>query len=374
MRTMYILIFAGMMVVTESCWGISGAEMAALMDSIENCQIDPATVSNPSGLVLTKQDFALQVDSGWCAWFEPVVIDSVTHYYALYISGHGILQFAPTPKVEKGQLSRFFDSDSLNREFTEAVIFMGDSAAAALRQRMTSAGRKLDKRDVDLASGFKEGLTGFANRWHVYALLRSLTHHADGELLTVYANLKKGGKVCYQFDPWEREEVQFSKHYEMIGYLDYLETVCSYAVGATGIETSLNGTSKDIIKAVHYDIDASIDRKGAFVGAEQLTCTALMPGRSLNFYLHEELEVDSVSDQSGVAIAFKRYHHVFDNWWPGLYLFFDNPLAVGDTTTIMVYCHGKIAESDLDFFYVTAGASWYPRYGFFNPATFSMKF
>ncbi|MBI5266057.1 MAG: hypothetical protein HY851_02380, partial [candidate division Zixibacteria bacterium] len=114
----------------------SGADLAAAMDRIENAELDTTTAGSTAGLTLDHKDFSLQMDSGWGAFFESVTIDSVKHAFALYLEGKGRFRFFPTPAVERGQMNRFFKTDSLDRPFEKAVILLGDSLSAVVAKSL----------------------------------------------------------------------------------------------------------------------------------------------------------------------------------------------------------------------------------------------
>ncbi|MBI5267726.1 MAG: hypothetical protein HY851_10885, partial [candidate division Zixibacteria bacterium] len=221
---------------------------------------------------------------------------------------------------------------------------------------------------------FRANLTDLADRPYVFALLNQLIHPAQPEFLAVYAQLDNGHKVCYRFDPHKTEEIGLSKLFDRMGYGEFLESICRYAADATGIETSLNGTSKDVVHTVKYDIDASIAGNGQFTGREKMTIVADRPTRLLNLNLHVQLAVDSVLDADGKPIAFRRYLHEKNLWYSGLYLYLDKTFNPGDTVALTVFCHGEIARRNMGIFFVTAMSSWYPTYGFRQFATFDMTF
>jgi hypothetical protein len=350
---------------------VDGAALKAAMNTIENAELDSSACYDAAGATITHHDITIRLDSGRLAFFVPVKLDSATHTFAAYFEGRATLQYRPTPPVERAQLSRFFKTDSLNRTVQKLVFLFDDSGFVRLKAQLSAKGTLFDKKSTKTAASMCEDMTDLSDRPYVFSLLRSIIHPGSGTFLCAYTNLGDDGDVAYVFDPNEREEVKFLKRYNRWGY-NFLEQVCIYARDAVDITTSLNGRSHDWIDTKSYDITSSINQKGEYSGSARFGFVVRKPAQMIELSLHGMLAVDSVKDSAG-TVSFGRYRDD-KYWYSGLYLYFDRMLQPQENVLLTVWSHGEIAKRIMGEFYVTAGADWYPRYGFKQPATFDLHF
>lgn len=350
---------------------VDGAALRAAMNTIESAELDSAACYDAAGATLVHHDLTIKLDSGRVSFFSPVTLDSTAHTFAAYFEGRATFQYRPTPVVERAQLSRFFKTDSLNRTVRKLVFLFDDTGLVRLRAQLNATAPMFDKKSTKGAAAMREDITDLSDRPYVFAVLRSIMHPKAGTFLSAYTNLGDDGDIAYVFDPNEREEVKFLKRYNRGGY-NFLERVCVYAQNAVDITTSLNGRSHDWIDTKSYVIDASIRQKGEYSGSARLDFVVREPAQMLELSFHGMLEVDSVRDSIG-AVSFGRYRDD-KYWYSGLYLYFDRAFQPQEHISLTVWSHGEIAKRIVGEFYVTAGADWYPRYGFKQPATFDLRF
>lgn len=371
------LFLSGVIVIW--CLSSSGAKAADSSELYEafremtESSLDPASTVALDSLVLVQHDLQICLDSGRFAFLQPLVIDSVSYVYGGYFEGSGRFRFNPRLETEKDQLRRFYETDSLDREFDNIFLMFGEEYYRQLVENGRPASEPFDNDAAGRAKEYAKLAAGNENA-RLFAAFQNLLRPSDGTFLLVNVTCRKTGRIYYMFDPYDREEIQLRRTYR-IGIERYEENVCSYSQYAEADFTGLNGRDKSRLAIRHYDIDGVLDDKGNFRGATRLDMNILAPVQVARFSLHYMLKVDSVLASGGERVKFIRYKDsdIGYDWQDGLYLFFDKEYRESDSLGLTVYCEGKIAQQEYGQFFVTAGGWWYPRYPDNPRATFELR-
>jgi hypothetical protein len=335
--------------------------------------IDDEAVYDVAGVSLTARDFTLKISSGKFHFFEPVTIDGQDHRWGGYLTGDVRFQFAPTPSMERVQMKRYFDADTLDRMLVESILLFTDSLAAQIMREGTLVSVSTDDARKDAADLYE-----FMNRREehsfVFEALRNIAAPQRRPFLLVNARPVEGNIMFYVFNPYEREEVRLlQEHKEFIVSL-FMHPAVSYSVYADETNSMLNGINRERISCEHYSIDAAVNRNGEINARTELTCRANLAGTQLvTLRLNELLTLDSVRSADGSPVPFLR-HVNWKNKSADLHLFLDHPLQQDETADLIFYYQGEVIERDGRVFYEKAGSNWYPRYGLFSAATFDLTF
>ncbi|MBD3401679.1 hypothetical protein GF420_02195 [candidate division GN15 bacterium] len=289
------------------------------------------------------------------------------------LHGRAWFRYAPPVTIERQQLRRFYDSDSLDQFVTTAVLFFDQ----ATRARIDSAGRpikaELKRATLREFERHFDPLTRDEQHYFTMAALRNNVHPRVEPFLLIGVDIEDRGKTYYLFDSYLREEIHLLRSHDIPGER-FIELVCRYVTDIDETYATINGVPKDQLRPLHFDIDGLIDDGGEYSGStighyEVVDSNA----QFIRMMLHEELELDSIRTSAGDTISFVRYDddsHKSED----LYLLFDRPLPVGDTAAISFFYHGDIAKRKVGQYHVEAGSVWYPRYGFASRATFDLHF
>ncbi len=349
------------------------AELRQAFDSMMPVELDPATTCAVHDFVLTQPNCEIHLDSGRIAFFAPVTFDSVPHRWAAWFKGEGRFQFDPPVEIERDQVRRFYESDSLNRSFNQVLLLISDSLADAIALECPPADEKFDNGDRSDADDRRDELTRDENFYYLFAELKSLSERSERPFFM--ANFEPdGGRTYFTYNPYSFEEIRLLKRYWAPGYSNVMETVCSYHEGLDSTYRTLNGSSKWPIAPLYYVTDGEIDRGGKFTGSARMKARVLRPNlQLLNLNLHPKLKVDSVVSADNSPVEFIRYKNK-DNESLPLYLLFDRPQSDWDTLDLTFYYNGDIARAELGIFDVTAGALWYPHIAYQQDALFDMTF
>lgn len=337
-------------------------------------EVDSSEVRQISGLTIEQHDFRLILDSGTFYFFRPVILDTSKLYYSGFFEGRGRFQFHPSEHMEKNQLARFYDSDSLNRPFSRAMLLFNAKTAALLRDSGRLESTTPSRRTRSAIKEFQNFLATDERKYYLFTVLRNLAFPRKQPFLLVNTDFANSAQVMYIFDPYEQEEIRFLKHYDKLGYGKYMEPVCSYSIYADDNHEMINGINKDPLTAKHYDIDGVINKDGEYSGSARVSLQVEMSFTQMAvFGLYDSLTVDSILDSTGRKVAllsFKKKTHQDG----GVYAVFPRTLNAQEDIALTFYYHGDIAETELGQFFLQAGAYWYPRTGFAQRATYAMRF
>ena len=350
------------------------SELGTAFNDIDNAQIDTSTTVEVKNYVLNHKDLKIVFEKGRIAFFKPVVIDSTQKYFGGYFEGYGQFQFEPEVSMEKNQMYRFFHTDSLNRSFDKLLMLFTPDIYQSLMDSAQQTSSLFNKEQVKTASKMLKHFTENGAEYYIFETLRNLVQPLEHPFLLVDVTPENTNRLYYMFNPYEREEVNLFKRFYRPGS-DFMEQVCSYSQYNTDESyANINGFDKDQINITHYNIDASINKKGNYDGVTKMTFDVIKsPLQLLTLNLYEELAVDRVIDSSGQQVMFLRYEKKKYKSQP-LYLIFNRPLDNGEKITLSFYYNGKIAQRQVGEFFVSAGANWYPSYSLRQKSIFDMKF
>ncbi|MCB2230022.1 hypothetical protein KQH82_04845 [bacterium] len=344
--------------------------------TMEQVPTAPSVIYDVTDFSLTRQDFALHVESGRIYFFAPITINDTARYWGALFRGKALFQFAPSLDIEQNQLQLFFETDSLNRPTSYSVLLLNDSLAGIIRQNGTPV-TDTTAWDKDSDGKLKElyaHLTRNESKMFLFETLRNLAFPQRRPFLLVDADLNDAVHVIYRFNPAYREEVALLKDYKRFFVSFFMEEVCSYSVYADPTYRKINGINRERIKPRHYAIESEIESGGMMRCKTDMQFEALLSETQLLLlHLNDKAEIDSIVDGDGNPLPFLRYSD-WANRNDSLYLFLNHPLQQGEVGSLTFYYGGKIVERREGIITVEAGTDWYPRHGLMQRATFDLRF
>jgi hypothetical protein len=371
------MIIGGLLAMLSSAASMHAAtdkELMAAYSQMETPGLNFAGTITVSNLTIEQHDFKLVLDSGSFCFFNPLTLDSTVRSYGGVFLGKGRIQFSPPVRMEQEQLNRFFKSDSLNRSIEQALVLCDAGTCDRIRAAGQPESRPPEKKLTIAVEEMQKYLTMRQEHYYLFEALRNIATPRKQGYLFVNTQPFLTTPVFYIFDPYEREEVQFRRHYKEFVVAFYMELICSYSVYTDETYSMINGLDKEQITFEKYGIDASIPKSGDFRAATSVDFTVQMtPAQMITMYLHERLRIDSICDSTGRKISFLRYtdkHYRSTE----LHLILPAPMAKGEHGRLTFYYQGDIITKPVSDYWVDAGATWYPRYNYQVPATLDMTF
>ncbi len=353
--------------------GATGEQLEAVFDQMFDPELEDSAFYQVSGLVIEHNDLRVYLEHGRIYFCQPALIDGVKRYFGAYFKGRGSFQFAPSIGLERDQMRRFFDTDSLNLPFESAEFLFDDYLWRLVRDSCALSYEPLPAETRrDFKSEHKQ-LTHHEQRTDIFHVLKCLIDSTPERYLLVNLSPEGTDRVCYRYYPYDVEKIRFFRNRGPVSSTQGLELICSYSPGENPFDPSPESETRDQLAPIHYDIQTSIDNRGECFCRAELTFTTNDSVQATSFSLHPRMEIDSILDSNGQPVRFKRWTNK-RNQSPGLYLFLNMSLPPGATSTLTFFYHGEIAERYPGEFIVQAGAAWYPRAGYRQKTTYNLQF
>ncbi len=325
---------------------------------------------------ILHKDFEFKINTGFMYLAKPIIIDSNKFNYVGVFVGNGSFRFSPTPSIEKFQVQRFYDSDSLNRKCEKALLIFDER----IYQELLNNGKLVINRFTgaqDIANKYFKYLTHDVMEDYIIKILKNLISPGKEPLLIVNGSVKDAGQTIYLYNSYDDEEIQLLKRYGKVFQNKFLEPICSYSKEATADCSVLSGESKDQIKVSHYNIESVVNQKGKYSGKTTMSFVVISSGTQIfQINLHPYLKVDSIQDSLNNLINYTRMKMKGFGNPESHYLnvIINRPLVESEMIKLDFYTHGEITEKIGDVMIVSASSVWYPSFGEKQSATYDLKF
>ncbi len=317
------------------------------------CQVDQDSlaVASVTGLVLRRDVAEFRLDRGRLYLRPPVAGRDCA---ALFV-GQGSFSFTPPTRVEREQLARFFEQESLSREFNFLFLVFADSTLQELQNALSFSRGKLEKAE---RKALRKALD--YSCWEQQALYppvadRLLGGRQDGYFLAQLAE-DIDQPLFFEIDPRRVEEVRLLQRPRTERYASAMETVCQFHRQAdyeSGRDLALE--QKADWRVERYKIDAEITHDLLFSAAAELQVSATAQQPWLHFWLYDGLEVSSVTREDGGAASFYKAPDS-----PDLWVRLDPPLQAGETAKLTLTYAGELIDRTGDWFILRSSVGWYP--------------
>ena len=372
-KSIRILIAFAAITIASSALAADAKQLLRAFDLVHHPKVDTYQIYDLRDITITQKDLVLRLDSGIFVPYQSTGLDIEPKFSGGIFIGHGTFDFRPPIPMERAQMLRFFESDSLSSKFWEAELFFSPKTAARIAEKLTPKDTVFDKPDKfqQQVDEIHAHLIRYDDRSLSFKTLRNIVEPSAQEYLLANVELNTGGRVIYRFDPTEREEVElYKRKWEVVN--DHIELVCKYAATANETYQNLNGFSKERIHAKHYNADVTVEKSSRLEGTVDYTFDVLMSRTQLiKFDLDPQFEVSSITDSAGNAVSFLRWE---DKWHKryACYVFLDRPFSSGETVTLTFKYGGDVNIYEFTQFFASVHSEWCPRYGYRQPATFDI--
>jgi len=337
-------------------------------DQLMNLSADPTKVANVGNLTIKRDVAQFTLEDGKLYLLTPVRQRTVA---ALYL-GTGRFNFTPPTAIEKEQLHRFYETQTLEKKFNVLFLIFADSTLAELQRHLTFAGAEVGS---EVKGRIKNGLEYPSDKDGKYFdthIMKMLLEDKPRGLFYAHFGANDGDPLFFRIDPDEAEEVRLLRRAETSHMYKAPEVVCQfhqqqdYASGK-----DLKREQKDLLEITHYTIESKLSGSELnFSAMAELNFRVLEPEqRWLAFDLFYDLEVDSAFWDNGGKVAFFKKKKNGKLWVAC------NPtLSVDEIRRLKLFYHGELIQRIDDWFYIQGPANWYPAYGMRKMATFDLTF
>lgn len=270
----------------------------------------PENIADVKDLTLTKDNTTFQFQQGRFYFSRPIA-GKIT---GLVFLGEGLFEFTPPDKIERYQVRRFLEKDSLHEKFSAAYLRFTDNTAdtllAKLNVRSSVVPKEIAKLHESISKDFLEDLGfNFASRVTSDLLNEPKERYFLAVLQNVDATVILPNYFIYNFDPQDREEISVYQFYPHRALKPFY-TISSFPRLAGRVEKdSLAAISreKDLINIDHYKLNVALEKNGKVQVAAEI---GFVPRRDslrfADFDLFRELKIDSVKAGEGTPLDFIR--------------------------------------------------------------------
>ncbi len=306
---------------------------------------------------------------------------------AVIFVGQGSVNFAPPLAIERREVRRLLGDSVLRAPISAAVLVFTDSTLSELQRQVTFAAGGDASRAGDVLHDALNRLVDGHDLVQPTLISAVMNAETDGFF---YAHVKRehGEDLMLVLDPQDAAPVSPLRNgregamVQVVSEFGRAEDLSAPAA-APAARTELRPDS--------YKIEATIPKGLGFSASATLRLTARRDGvRWVPLNLLSELQVDTVSDETGAPLTFYRTKKS-----PALWVRFATPAHAGEARWVRVAYHGDLIgytsiveqmtrwwpmwltnelHTTLDrWYYVKDSYDWFPRYGS-QPADVDLTF
>jgi hypothetical protein len=297
---------------------------------------------------------------------------------AAVFQGKGSLVMVPPGEIERRQIARFYQGDSINREFDELFLLFADGTLEELKQKL-----KFD------TPGDPDGPGPLINEAVKYLTYNSILKgdYCDPEIMKTilekrpnglfYAHARGPGyslPEMFELNPYGFEEAEFYKgvKYSTLNTYDR-DLISKFHWRADGPEAG-NKELREPASILGYKMDCTLSGEKLMETACRMEVRSnLDRNQWLYFYLKSgydtEVEIDSLTLPDGQRPEFYKGKETTVFWVKA-----PKALAAGQVCTLNVFYHGNVMERFQNWAYVKSPSGWYPGTDVANRSMFDVTY
>lgn len=313
----------------------------------------------PARVGQVEQPITLQRDAGRLTFNEGAIyllppVGGRT--VAAVFSGEGRFVFVPRGEVERGQLQRVHEQDSLDLEIQWALLLFTDETAAELQAAIEFADGVVSSRARRRVRSAFEYVSDRDSEYFEVDIMRALLNGIANETFYAHITPRRGRDLMLMINPWA---VEGTKLLRSEG--DGESTLVCQFTSERGTASTAAGDRVGDATIRRYSIESWLPRTAAgninFSAAVEMEIVAEQEtGPWLAFTLYSELEVDSAFWSDGQPVQVFKGE---DN--PTVWIRAEHRLDAGESVTVKLYYHGDLIDRYGEFFFIRSGSVWYPR-------------
>jgi len=287
---------------------------------------------------------------------------------AMLFTGKGTFNFSPLTAIEKNQLRRFYEEDTLETEFTCLYMLFCDSTFTQLNREVTFEAvdnpPDLENEIEDILEYISDKNTKYFRSDMMKFLLDSTE---DTGFFYAHFYRDQARPFMFEINPYEAEDIRFMHRAELGHIYKVPEVICQYPGGA-----DYDKDFSELIDIRQFTIDLIINDDLEIKGAAGLNIIVQQAKqRWFAFNIYAKMEIDSVINQNGDSLDFFKAEDAMVFWLDS-----ERYWQVGDTIELKIYYHSnELLERDSrSWLYLKSPLYWYPRYAIWAPAEYELSF
>ncbi|MBI3006330.1 MAG: hypothetical protein HYY49_13110 [Ignavibacteriales bacterium] len=358
------LLLASSFLPAQKRESITSTQYEAMYEELSKLTTDPEAVAKVENLRLIRDVGVFDLREGKLYLCKPIAGRVMS---AVFI-GNGTFNFRPPTEIEKDQVYRFFEKDSIHEKIRSLVVFFADSTLEELRSNLVfSAERVNDDANDEIKESI--GFLGDPEKKEIeYSIMKTILDKRSNELF--YAHINASSEpLFFLCDPFATEEISMMRRRKDDRHGKHRREVVSQFHRRSDYELSLDeqNSRHESLKIDSYKVVSTISEGSKVFGSvlnfsatAKVAFTSLFGGQQwVMFYLSEDLQVDSVLSEAGVRVKFFKGKKG-DRIW----IECGESLGEGDQRTYTFHYRGDIiGDAGYDRFLIKESIFWIPRHG-----------
>ncbi len=284
--------------------------------------------------------------------------------------GNGSFWFSPPTQIERDQLVRFYETDTLEKDFKFLYLMFFDSSLSDLESDFDFspdvAEDELDDIEKEVKQVF-EYISDEDNRYFRTDVMKCLLEKEATGYFYAHLFQKEQSPMMYEINPFEKENIRLMHRAELGHIYKIPEIVCQFSQS----EDYKNGYENNFyIKK--FEIDAHISTGFDFSARAILHININRDNQHwLAFNIYHDMEIDSVVTSGGKLLTHFKPEEIRIFW-----VDLGRTLNKGDTLKLVVdyHCDDILHRDTRSWIYLKSPNYWYPRNAIWDLSEYELTF
>jgi len=298
---------------------------------------------------------------------------------AALFEGKGRFRLTPPTEIERRQVRRFYEADSLDQEFKFLVLIFADSTLKEFQSHLNFSRQRVSHQLKKQIKNCLRYMGDEKGKNFEPEFIKTFLENATNSLF--YAHFSKNSlkPMFFKINPYEVEEVRFMRRPKNDSVTYRREMISQFHQQSDyEKQSNLAHEDKKLIDVESYRIECWIENNsGVFASSnpnfraktEMIFRPITPPDKEwLFFYISPKLEVDSISWKSGTPVDFFKSKDNHLIWIRA------DSLQIDTTYQLNLSYHGEIIQRYDDYFMLDLSTFWYPRQSFHDKSQFDLYF
>ncbi|MDO9067349.1 MAG: M1 family aminopeptidase [Deltaproteobacteria bacterium] len=297
---------------------------------------------------------------------------------AAVFKGKGNIVFVPPVKIEREQIARFYQSDSINRDFSEMFLIFADGTLEEFNGKLkyeTTAKPEEFGSVIDEAVNYLTYNYGLNGDYCDPEIMKTILEKRPNGLF--YAHLKGPGyqtPEMFEINPYTSEEVKFYKNAKEGGLVGYHRDLISQFHWQADSQETETGKIREPLSILSYKMDCRLSgEKRMDVSCRMETKSLIENSQWIYFDIASKwcagVEVDSVFWQGAGQAEYYKGKELYKLWVKA-----PKPMGRGQLCTLTVFYHGDFMDRTGNWIYLTSSIGWYPQAQTRNKSGFDVTY
>ena len=347
-------------------------EYKTVYDQLNDLKPDPSKMTFIENLKFERDAATFTLKKGYLLFLSPINEKTAG---ALFI-GSGNFRCIPSTDVERKQLARFYEAETLSFDFNQLFLLFTDSTFEELSRPVKFSPLSLSSDAEKAIKKSLEFIQDNNNDQFEYDIFRTFMYDEQREMF--YAHVRNGSNsLFFNIDPYKEEEISLARNQSTGAWVGavWRDIICQFPKKEDTKQSGSTDWRISNINVDHYALDIRFDSDLDITASCRMTFRSIIPNRQwLHFDLYygrnHGLEIDSIVWSNGNHAEFVQEEEDGNIW-----LYSPEPFPQNEQLQATLYYHGEIIEQLEGWHILESSIRWYPHTDNYRArATFDITF